>query len=301
MIMPSIGCHCHGTAAENCTMVLSFDEHDAPCLDLCARPMEPNRQAAAPDGCCSCWVWCSDINNAVAYADHYLLFPSGYLHYPGPPSWPCGNDGETALSSAAAVAAAASAGSICTRECWLPTGRGWVRQACGTPASRPLATARPSNTSAVTAPRGYNAGDGVASRRQSATASTLLITRRTRRSCHPAATGIQAWWARCVGISSRVTRSSCSSAQSLPLLLQRPLCRSSRPEPGPEPGPAEGCGVQVGRCCPSRPRLGRRRAKDRHVQAHAPTRRCAHTPDPHNHSVWICLSLLNSIPDLSLS
>ena len=37
------GCHCHGTAAANCTMVLSFDEHDTPCLDLCALSMISNQ------------------------------------------------------------------------------------------------------------------------------------------------------------------------------------------------------------------------------------------------------------------
>jgi hypothetical protein len=37
----------------------------------------------------------SDIytNQATPYQQHYLLFPSVYLHYPNPPAWPCGNDG----------------------------------------------------------------------------------------------------------------------------------------------------------------------------------------------------------------
>jgi hypothetical protein len=56
-------------AAENCTFrVLSYDNADPKILDIYT-------------------------NQAMPYHDHYLLFPSVYLHYPDPPGWPCGNDG----------------------------------------------------------------------------------------------------------------------------------------------------------------------------------------------------------------
>ena len=39
-------------------------------------------------------VYGVDTNNAIKYKSVYFLFPSVYLHYPGPDAgWCCGNDG----------------------------------------------------------------------------------------------------------------------------------------------------------------------------------------------------------------